>query len=49
MENHICEPMKYCMCDLLADEPDEDCAIHGFNSVLRCQCGRYCKHELISI
>ncbi len=39
---HICKPMKpTCCCWQLADEPDEDCPIHGGGIVNRCECGRY--------
>jgi hypothetical protein len=46
MEKHICKRIDYCICSILADEPNEDCYIHGHGKFpLRCQCGKFVKWE----
>ena len=42
MENHKCSPLTYCTCHALAEEPKDDCPVHGFETRRRCSCGKYC-------
>ena len=42
-KEHKCVSMRYCTCSQLADEPDDDCLIHGHGIPNRCQCGRFVK------
>lgn len=37
---HVCAIARTCKCYLLADEPNEDCPVHGFPD-RRCDCGRF--------
>ena len=45
MKYHICVEKDYCICDQLADEPNEHCPIHGYGTFPpRCDiCGRFMK------
>ena len=46
--DYVCKPMEpYCSCYLLADEPSEDCMIHGFAINNRCQCGRFVRRPQV--
>lgn len=46
MKDHVCKEATHCMCSLLADEPDEDCPMHGFPYPPRCaECGRFLKRK----
>ncbi len=38
---HVCAPFRYCVCSIVADEPNEDCPIHGSEPWPRCRCGRF--------
>lgn len=39
---HECKPMEpTCCCSMIADEPSEDCPIHGGAVINRCECGRF--------
>ena len=42
---HACKEIPYCTCSLIADEPDENCFIHGIGPwPPRCHyCGRFVK------
>lgn len=43
--DHICKEGKYCICHALADEPNENCPVHGtISNVKRCIiCGKFMK------
>ena len=41
IKKHICKPLRYCVCSVLSDDPDEDCPIHGIGLQNRCSCGRF--------
>lgn len=45
MKNHICKEDRSCICSILADEPDEECPVHGGCFVRpTCEiCGRFMK------
>ena len=47
---HICKESKSCCCYLLADEPDENCPIHGAgNWPPRCEfCGKFLPWDIRS-
>ena len=48
MKPHKCEIGHYCMCSIVALEPDNSCPIHGFGwyDTPRCiHCGRFMKKE----
>ena len=47
---HVCREVLFCSCSLMADEPDENCSIHGINlQPPRCHyCGRFIKREIKS-
>lgn len=51
MIDHICKEIDYCTCNQLADEPDENCPIHGSGIFPPrcCICGRFMKWEPIEI
>lgn len=38
---HVCKEFKCCTCYMLADEPSDDCPIHGYPWPPRCSCGRF--------
>ena len=46
---HICHQVDYCLCDVMALEPNEDCPIHGHGEFPpRCMiCGKFMKWEVI--
>lgn len=48
MKEHECRENKTCTCYLLADEPNEDCPVHGSGLwPPRCEiCGRFMKWEI---
>lgn len=43
MKEHTCKELDFCICSQLADEPSEDCPIHGHGLLPpRCMiCGRF--------
>lgn len=42
MVPHVCKPYKACRCSMNADEPNENCPVHGFGDDRRCgTCGRF--------
>ena len=42
MLGHVCEESTTCECYMLADEPNEDCPVHGHPWPPRCgTCGRF--------
>jgi hypothetical protein len=45
-KKHICKPLDpYCVCSIVALEPDEQCPIHGVEYPKRCKCGRFVKRK----
>jgi hypothetical protein len=42
---HVCKEIPYCSCSMIADEPDENCYIHGSGHwPPRCSiCGKFLK------
>lgn len=47
MKSHACSVAHYCICSVVATEPNYKCPIHGERGwPLRCQlCGRFMKHQ----
>lgn len=41
--DHTCKQDKTCICGALADEPREDCPVHGCQYPPRCACGKFVK------
>lgn len=50
MKSHVCKEIDFCTCYPLADEPDEDCPIHGSGPYPpRCiECGQFMKRETLN-
>jgi len=40
---HVCKQDKACICGALAEEPHEECPVHGCQYPPRCACGRFVK------
>ena len=38
---HVCRESETCVCRMDADEPSEQCPVHGFPWPPRCDCGRF--------
>lgn len=47
MSDHVHYEGKSCICYQLAEEPDEQCPVHGYPSYKKCsQCGQFMKRKL---
>jgi hypothetical protein len=48
MTHHICKVKDYCICSQWADEPNDNCEIHGQGVYPpRCKdCGRFLRREI---
>ena len=47
MKQHKHRPLNYCICGALADEPDEQCSLHGNPYLIRCEkCGQFMKQPV---
>lgn len=47
MKPHECKPARTCRCSQTADEPNENCPVHGYADDRRCGiCGRWLTRAL---
>lgn len=44
-KKHKCKPDNLCICGALAEEPNEDCPVHGNSFPPRCSCGRFVNYK----
>ncbi len=46
LKKHVCKEDKTCHCYILAEEPEEDCPVHGYPYPPRCDCGKFLKRKV---